>query len=437
MDLPRRTIVVVIISALTFVGVILSVLFAKPVKVFNIKLELYYIVALIGAVLVLIFGGVNAGEVLNTFLENTPVNPIKILVLFICMTLLSVFLDEMGFFRYMATVTLKKSGSSQKKLFLYLYIIVSVLTVFTSNDVIVLSFTPFLCYFCKSAKINPIPYLSAEFIASNTFSMMLIIGNPTNVYLASAFGVNFLDYLMVMFFPTLLSGITAFLVLYLIFKKQLQLQISVSEENYVIKDKFLYVVALVHLIVTTVMLAVSSYVNIEMWLVSLVAVISLTTVTLIVSLIRKQKPNSLLKAFKGAPWQLIPFVISMFVLVTALHQSGITKTFSDTLSGGNEVISYGVASFLSSNVINNIPMSVLFSKIIEHGAGVGAFYASVIGSNLGAYLTPIGALAGIMWHTLLKVHGVKYGYVDFVRTGAEVSIPTLIVALITLSLFVI
>ena len=118
----------------------------------------------------------------------------KILVLFISMTLLSIFLDELGFFRFLASVALKRAGKNQFKLFFLLYATVSVLTVFTSNDIIILSFTPFVCYFAKNARINPLPYLAAEFVAANTWSMALIIGNPTNIYLVTAAGGDFSSY---------------------------------------------------------------------------------------------------------------------------------------------------------------------------------------------------------------------------------------------------
>ena len=190
------------------------------------------------------------------------------------------------------------------------------------------------------------------------------------------------------------------------------------------------------LLQTTIMLAISSYINVEMWIVSWVAVISLTVFCLVTSIIRKQKPTHLFSAVKGAPWGLVPFVLSMFVLVTCLKEVGVTEKAYELLSQGNEIFAYGVSSFLTSNVINNIPMSVLFSKIIENGAGLGAFYSSVIGSNLGAFLTPIGALAGIMWHSLLKTHEVKYSYLDFIKTGVLVSVPTLLVALLSLSIFI-
>ena len=114
----------------------------------------------------------------------------------------------------------KRARSSQKALFLYLYITVAVLTVFTSNDIIILTFTPFICYFAKHAGISPIPYLVAEFAAANTWSMALIIGNPTNIYIASSFNIGFFEYMRVMLLPTLAAGLVSFTVLYIIFHKK-------------------------------------------------------------------------------------------------------------------------------------------------------------------------------------------------------------------------
>ena len=93
-------------------------------------------------------------------------------------------------------------------------------------------------------------------------------------------------------------------------------------------------------------------------------------------------------------------------------------------------------SFLSCNILNNIPMSVLFSKILSVGGTEGQIFATVIGSNIGAFLTPIGALAGIMWSSILKTHGHRFGYLDFLRIGVTIAIPTILTALGVLTLFV-
>ena len=426
----------IIISAVTCLAMILGVLFFPKIKIGKFSVDSYWVITLLGAIILLVTGLADVSLVGNALIADTAINPVKILVLFISMTILSIFLDELGFFRYLASVTLKKAKNGQMKLFLYLYIMVSILTVFTSNDIIILSFTPFICYFAKNAKINPIPYLAAEFVAANTWSMALIIGNPTNIYLATAYGVDFLSYAKTMILPTLFSGIIAFMALLLLFKKKLSTPIEGVAEDVVIEDKLLLWVGIAHLGICTILLAIGSYVGLEMWLVSLISVISLLVVNIVIAIIRKQKPVALLGSLKRGPYQLIPFVLSMFVMIVCLSSKGVTGIIVEFFGESHTVIKYGVTSFLSANLINNIPMSVLFSSIIETigstDVAVRAVFATVVGSNIGAFLTPIGALAGIMWTNILNEHELKFGYVDFLKIGVTVAIPTLLAALAVL-----
>ncbi|MDE7379431.1 MAG: hypothetical protein K2N14_00115, partial [Clostridia bacterium] len=417
---------------ITCIAMILSILLFPKIKIGKIAIDTYWIITLVGAIILLACGQADIVTVGKALISDTAINPIKILVLFLSMTVLSIFLDELGFFRYLAGVALKKAKTGQIKLFLYLYITVSILTVFTSNDVIILSFTPFICYFAKNAKINPTPYLAAEFVAANTWSMALIIGNPTNIYLATACGVDFIGYIKISIVPTVLSGIVAFLALFLLFRKKLSTPIEGEAEIVVIKDKLSLWVGIVHLAVCTVLLAIGSYINLEMWLVSLCAVGSLFIISGIIAIVRRQKPYALLGCLKRAPYPLIPFVLSMFVLIVCLNQQGVTAAIGNLFGESLPILKYGVTSFLASNLINNIPMSVLFSSIIEStggAAGLPAVFATIIGSNLGALFTPIGALAGIMWSNILNKHGVKFNYLDFLKIGVTVAIPTLITAL--------
>ncbi|MDE6585237.1 MAG: hypothetical protein K2K80_00970 [Clostridia bacterium] len=422
----------IIICIITCIAMILSILFFPKIKMGKISVDTYWIITLIGAIVLLACGQADLSTVGKALISDTAINPVKILVLFLSMTVLSVFLDELGFFQYLAGVALKKARTGQTKLFLYLYITVSVLTVFTSNDVIILSFTPFICYFAKNAKINPTPYLAAEFVAANTWSMALIIGNPTNIYLATACGIDFLGYLKISIVPTVLSGVVAFLALYLLFRKKLSAPIEGEAETVVIKDRLLLWVGIIHLAACTILLAVGSYINLEMWLVSLCAVGSLFLISGVIAIVRRQKPAALLGCIKRAPYQLVPFVLSMFVLIVVLNEQGVTAAIGQLFGDSLPILKYGTTSFLASNLINNIPMSVLFSSIIQStdgAAGIAAVFATIIGSNLGALFTPIGALAGIMWSNILNKHDVKFNYLDFLKIGVTVAIPTLITAL--------
>ena len=126
----------------------------------------------------------------------------------------------------------------------------------------------------------------------------------------------------------------------------------------------------------------------------------------------------------------------MFVMIDCLSSKGVTGIIGEFFGESHTVIKYGVTSFLSANLINNIPMSVLFSSIIETigstDVAVRAVFATVVGSNIGAFLTPIGALAGIMWTNILNEHELKFGYVDLLKIGVTVAIPTLLAALAVL-----
>lgn len=420
----------VIICCIVCVLMICSILFFPKLRIGKLCIDTYWLITVVGAIFILIFGGTDAKKIGEALIADTAINPLKILVLFLSMTILSIYLDELGFFRYLANIALKRARSGQTRLFFYLYITVSILTVFTSNDIIILSFTPFICYFAKNAKINPIPYLATEFVAANTWSMALIIGNPTNIYLATASGIGFLEYIKYSIFPTLFGGVVALCALYLLFRKQLKTPLQAQVENIEINDKLSLWVGIVHLAVCTILLAISSYIGLEMWIVSICAVSSLFLFNAVIAIVRKQKPVALVGCLKRAPYQLVPFVLSMFVMIVALTDIGVTKIIGDALGADLQILKYGTTSFLASNLINNIPMSVLFSSIIQSsGVGLPAVFATIIGSNIGAFFTPIGALAGIMWGSIISKQDIKFGYLQFLKIGVFIAIPTLFASL--------
>lgn len=425
----------IIISVLTCLCLILSVLFFPKLKIKNIEINTYWLVCIIGAILMILFNTISFNEVTKGLLEDSSINPIKIVILFISMTFLSIFLDEVGLFHYLAGVAASKSKTSQISLFIILYLLVSVLTMFTSNDIVILTFTPFICYFSKKTKINPIPYLVAEFVAANTWSMALMIGNPTNIYLALSSNIDFISYIKVMWLPTLLAGITESLLIFLIFRKDLMKPLNFEIEEEKIKDKLSLTIGIIHLLICLVLLTISSYVNIQMWIVCFCCMVSLIVWILIIRFIKKENNHYFIKTTKRLPFDLIPFVISMFIIVLSLTNNGVTKEISKLLGESDTILKYGLTSFFTSNLINNIPMSVLFSNIPNMSTpleNLQAIYSSIIGSNIGAFLTPIGALAGIMFSDLVNKQKVNYGFSKFIKYGIIISIPTILSALLGL-----
>ena len=417
------------IALTTAFCMVLSVLIMPYIKIGKKSVGLYWIICLVGALLIILTNRISLKTVFDGITANTSVNPLKILTLFLSMTLLSVYLGDAGFFDYVANSVFLKSKGGQLKLFIVLYIVVSVLTVFTSNDVIILTFTPPICIFAKKAKISPLPFLFGEFIAANTWSMALIVGNPTNVYLAQSVGITFSEYFSVMFLPALAGGITSLVLLLLIFRKQLALSISAGENNQQPPhlSKVPMLVAISHLAVGIILLSISDILGVEMYLICLLLALSLTVFDLVYDLITMHTAKPVYNSLKKEPYELIPFVLSMFVIVLALKNSGATDLLSNLLLTGNKVdgIYFGFLSTLFSNLLNNIPMSVLFEKIIL-GKSLPAVYGSIIGSNIGAFLTPVGALAGIMWSKILTKYGIEMSFKKFVFYGIVIALPTLV-----------
>jgi arsenical pump membrane protein len=412
----------------------------------KVKLDTYIIGALLAPILILIFGLINYSQIITGLRGEGSLNPFGILVLFLSMVFLSIYLDITGFFEYCARLALRFSKNDGKKLFFSFYFMISFLTIFTSNDIIILTFTPFIYYFTKYAKVDPIPYLIAEFFAANTWSMMLYIGNPTNIVLATAFKIDFLEYFKWMVLPTIAAGLANLSFLYLVFRKRIQIKIKQKDlirPSDAITDKKGAMLGLIIIIGCIISLAIAPYFNLELWYIS----ISFAVALLIILITREyytriyRKNISLekftfAKTLKRMPIGIIPFVLAMFISVEALRIYGITSDigfFLKNIVGTSATFSVFIFGFFSAffaNVVNNIPMTVAFVPIIQAStSSYSAIFATAIGSNLGANITPIGALAGIMWMTILRNKEVNFSFKEFLKYGLIITPLTLLISL--------
>lgn len=290
-----------IIAGITAALMVLSVLLKPYIYVKKLKIGLYWIICAAGAAAMLLSGRLSVADAWSGITAPTAVNPLKILALFISMTLISVFLGDAGFFDVCADKVFRSAGGSQFKLFLTLYAVVAVLTVFTSNDIIVLTFTPPICMFAAKAKVSPLPYLVGEFVAANTWSMMLIVGNPTNIYLAGSAGITFAEYFSVMWLPAIGGGVASLAAMLLVFGKKLREPLCGGESagnKTVTFRKIPLIVALIHLIVCIVMLAVSYYIGVEMWIICVVLAASLMVFNLIYDLVTQKSVRPVMQSVK-------------------------------------------------------------------------------------------------------------------------------------------
>ncbi len=485
--------------AVITVALMISSIIVKPyVNIRRVKIGLYCAVAVAGAAVLLATGSVSVSEVAQGFTADTAVNPLKILALFLSMTLISVYLGDAGFFTLAAEKVFARSKGGAFKTFIALYFAVSVLTVFTSNDIIVLTFTPPVCIFAKKARVSPLPFLIGEFVAANTWSMALLIGNPTNVYLAGSAGISFFGYMKVMLLPAAAAGLSGLAALIILFRKQLfpaaggkpaplnptgltalngtpketpradervfEKTNETAPSNETIRprgetmrpgdetilrgdetlrrgdgerkariSKVPLAASLVTLVACIIILSVSSFIGAEMWLVCVISAAALTVFLFVYGLFAEKTAARVFHGLKKAPYELIPFVLSMFVIVLALKKTGVTDALSGALvkNAKSDGFLFGTLAALCSNLLNNIPMSVLFEKIIG-GKSVYATFGAVIGSNIGAFITPVGALAGIMWTKILNGEGVKLSFGKFALYGTFCAVFALAAACLAL-----
>lgn len=416
-----------IIFLITCILMILSIQFVPKIKIFKLSISTYWVITLCGAICMILSKSITITEAYHFITSDIQMNPLKLLIFFLSMSFLSIFLDEVGFFKKMAELGLQKAGNSQIKLFVFFYAIISLLTIFTSNDIIILTFTPFICYFSKNAKINPLPYLFMEFIAANTWSLMFIIGNPTNIYLGTLFNITFFEYFKVLVLPTIASGIVSFILLYLLFHKSLKTPIEKVCETTKVKSPFLYITGIIHIVICILLLALSNLIQFDMWIISISFTISLSIITLIYDLIHREL--NLYNVLKRLPFALIPFLLSLFILIESLDTSGIINNLLLLIKSTNPLFYTFVSAFLTP-FLNNIPMTIFMGKLLSKVQSINLLpiYGTIIGSNFGAFIAPTSSLAGIMWMNQLKKYSIKVSFMKFILIGLMVAIPTLFIA---------
>lgn len=432
--------ITIFISVLTMITLVFFMI-VKPTLSISFKqkivsIQTFWIISVLGALCLLSLGCISKESIKQLFDFKIAMNPFKILILFLSIGLLSIVLEEVGFFELCANYVLHKVKYSQKVLFCLLYLTIAILTIFTSNDIIILTFTPLICYFTKQKKMNPIPYLVGEFTAANTLSLLFVIGNPTNIYLATYYDITFFSYLKMMALPTIAISVVAFLLVYFIFYKKLKEPISQEEIQRVvsIQNKHLLIVGLIHLILCTLGLVLSSYFQFEMWYICLGFALSISLYILIYDKVTHHHYGT--KMYRKLPWSLVPFVLSMFILVLLLKEKGILQMVAQGFSQlGNHKTEtlpwiYGITSYFACSLMNNIPMSVAYASILESvPQSTLSLYATIIGSNLGALFTPVGALAGMMWLGYLKRQEIEFTFFSFMKYGLWISLPALLVGI--------
>ncbi|WP_273804011.1 arsenic transporter [Providencia rettgeri] len=396
--------------------------------------------ASVGAVLALIFGVISFQDI--PIVWNIVWNATAT---FVAVIIISLLLDESGFFEWAALHVAKWGGGKGKLLFSYIVLLGATVAALFANDGAALILTPIVIAMLLALGFNKgttLAFVMAAGFIADTASLPLIVSNLVNIVSADFFNIGFTEYASIMVPVDIAAIIATLAMLHWFFRKDIPKQYDVtklSEPTLAIKDMTTFKTGWLVL----VLLLIGFFV-LEPLGIPISAIAAIGALILWVIAARGHTINTK-KVLSGAPWQIVIFSLGMYLVVYGLRNAGLTDYLSETLNyladKGLWVATIGtgfITAFLSS-IMNNMPTVLIGALSIEGSEASGLIqqamvYANVIGADLGPKITPIGSLATLLWLHVLSQKNMTITWGYYFKTGIIMTIPVLIVTLVALVL---
>jgi arsenical pump membrane protein len=390
--------------------------------------------AVIGAIVALVFGVVSFSDVLivtNIVWDAT--------LSFIGIIILSMVLDEIGFFEWCALKMTKFSNGNGMKMFIYSILLGAFVSALFANDGAALILTPILLAKMKILKLNTksiIAFLLAGGFISDSASLPLVFSNLTNIVTANYFNIGFGEYISNMFLPYIVSVAASIFFLWILLRKDIPKQVDISllkDPKSAIKNETLFKLSWVFLGLLLVGYFVGDAYDLP------VAVFALgggVLFLIIATLFKTVKPVHIIKE---APWQVVWFSIGLYIVVYGLKNAGLTDYLAiilkdlslrgDTLA----IVGTGFISAFLSAIMNNMPTVMIMDIALQDIPNQALAYANIIGCNLGPKMTPFGSLATLLWLHVLAKKGVNISFAQYSKFGLIITPPVLLIVLLSLA----
>ncbi|WP_062013925.1 arsenic transporter [Aureimonas sp. AU4] len=349
------------------------------------------------------------------------------------MMLLAEIARREGLFDTLAALAAKRADGSPERLFVLIYLVATLVTVFLSNDATAVVMTPAVAAVARAARApDAVPYLLVCAFVANAASFVLPISNPANLVVFGEHLPHLGEWLARFLLPSVLSIAATFACLR--WSQQGALQGRLGEAVTVPPLSHGGRVAAIGLCVAALVLVVASSLGFELGWPTLLAALGTLALT---SIAERRAPWGPLG---GVSWDTLVLVAGLFVIVRALELSGVqdalAQAFQGPLNAAPRIgsLAIGTALAILTNLTNNLPLGLLagaFAQGVELPQRV--VDAILVGVDIGPNLSVTGSLATILWLTALRREGIEFGAWRFLKLGFLVMPPALVLALLAVA----